>query len=168
MDHDTTESLIYDIANRKGTVKELAIAYGISPKSVREFAEVWHSRIVEAAHKAEIETLQAELEELRAAPSHAPAQQSGTVTPEQLADLWISNKFERLKRLQDIAEATEDMVKSGAMSPAELSMAVREFRSYLMLAANELGQLLHRGSGESSDGDTLSVSIEGVDMDALR
>jgi hypothetical protein len=85
-----------------------------------------------------------------------------------LDELWITNKFERLKRLQDLAELQFQDAAHGDLVGADLSTALREFRSYLALAANELGQLLHRGSGESGTHEMLNVNIEGIDMEQLR
>lgn len=100
---------------------------------------------------------------------HKPDENPAEVTPQQLADLWITSKFERLKRMQQVAEVTEKLIGYGTqLAPAELATAIREYRSYMMLAANELGQLLHRGAGDSGEGDSLNVSIQGVDMDTMR
>jgi hypothetical protein len=98
----------------------------------------------------------------------AEPEQPDRLTPQNLEDLWITNKFERLKRLQAVADETYKAIEQGSESTAELAVVVREFRSYLMLAANELGQLLHRGSGESGTGDSLSVELNGVEMENLQ
>jgi hypothetical protein len=82
--------------------------------------------------------------------------------------MWITNKAQRLQRLQRVADIAYDDIVSGGLVGAELATAVREFRSYLTSAANELGQLLHRGAGDSGTGDYLSVELNGVDMDSLR
>jgi hypothetical protein len=152
MDNRARAELIHAIATRAGTTKQIAEWYAVPPDWLRDFVRVNRAAIEAAKRHAE----QAESD-------------AGTLTPQNLDDLWITNKFERLKRLQAIAETTYDDIQQGAYAGgADLAMAVREFRSYLMLAANELGQLLHRGSGDSGTGDTLSVEITGVDMDALR
>jgi uncharacterized ferritin-like protein (DUF455 family) len=142
--------LISDIAARKYKASELAIYWQIPLDDLKAFVQ---------EHRAMIE---AEAERLNS------PEQPDTVTPQQLEDLWITNKFERLKRLQKVAETTYNAITDGSQSTAELAIVVREFRSYLMLAANELGQLLHRGSGESGTGDSLSVEINGVDMGDLQ
>jgi hypothetical protein len=154
MERYEEQAVINAIATRQGTARELAEKFNTTTEALRLFATEHKERIEQAKRRLEGG------EEEEATPD--------TLTPTQLDDLWITNKFERLKRLQAVAEETENMIVGGGMSAAELSMAVREFRSYLMLAANELGQLLHRGSGDSGAGDTLSVEIAGVDMDALR
>ena len=149
------QSLINAIALRQGTARELAKRFDATPEELREFVTN-NLRAIEAAKR-------------RLTDGAAAIAEVDTVTPVQLDELWITNKFERLKRLQAVAEETYMSITQGAMvTPAEQAMAVREFRSYLMLAANELGQLLHRGSGDAGTGDSLSVDIVGVDMDSLR
>ncbi len=69
--------------------------------------------------------------------------------------------------MQDAAEEMQQLMNS-SLSASELSTAVRELRSYMQLAANELGQLLHRGAGDAGDGSYLSVDINGVNMENLR
>ena len=140
--------LITDIALRTGTAKELARWYGVEIAWLREFV---------AANQEAIE--QARLAAVDDPPEIK--QDAATITPTQLDDLWITKKFERLRRIQTVAERLE---KDAGVD----AMAAREFRSYLTLAANELGQLLHRGAGESSGGDVLNVDIQGVDMENLR
>jgi len=139
--------LINDIALRAGTASELAAMYDVDVEELRVFAENNMDAIKIAKEHYERTSEETEVTE--------------QPTPTQLDDLWITQKFQRLWRIQKIAERLEKDAGYDAM-------AAREFRSYLMLAANELGQLLHRGSGDSGTGDTLSVDIQGVDMDALR
>lgn len=144
--------MIHAIAAREGTARELAVRFGISVDELKTFAAA--NREALEAERRRLETPEAEK----------------AITPAQLGDLWITNKYERLKRLQEVAEDTYDSIlhHSGGLTSAEYSTVVREFRSYLMLAANELGQLLHRGAGDSGEGDSLSVEITGVNMDSLR
>lgn len=142
--------LINAIANREGTGKALSQRFGIPVAELRQFVE---------DNREEIEQAQVDLEE----------QEPEDLTPVDLDGLWITKKFERLRRMQEVAETTYDQIKGGNfMSAAEQAMAVREFRSYLMLAANELGQLLHRGSGERADGEVLSIEMPGIDMDRMQ
>lgn len=150
------QSLINAIATRQGTVSQLAERYDATPDELREFTTT-NLPAIEAAKRRLTE------------PEDA-TEAAATLTPVQLDDLWITNKFERLKRLQVVAEETYGTITTAGTfaSAAEQAMAVREFRSYLMLAANELGQLLHRGSGDAGTGDTLSVDMIGVDMETLR
>lgn len=144
--------LICAIAAREGKASDIANRFGIPVSELKAFV---------AANHPALEAEQRRLEQATEEP--------GELTPGQLDDLWITKKYERLRRLQDIADETYNGIQNGLYTNgAELAMAVREFRSYLMLAANELGQLLHRGSGESGTGDTLSVEIAGVDMEQLR
>lgn len=143
---EDTTALIHDIANREGTASQLAKWYECTVDELRSFVDT---------HRVDIEI---------AAQSNVDI--PGTdVTPEQLDDLWITNKFERLKRLQDVAELAYGAIQRGGYGDATL---VREFRSYLMLAANELGQLLHRGSGDGGAGDVASFHVEGVNLESLK
>lgn len=144
-------ALINAIALREGTAKELANRFKRSVAWLTEFARRNHGEIELVAQRASQE-----------------AEEATEPTPTQLDELWITNKFERLRRLQDLAEEQYRDVATGNLEGAELSTALREFRSYLALAANELGQLLHRGSGDSSSSDILSVEVEGVDMNRLQ
>lgn len=143
---------MHALAYRLGTGKALSQRFGLSLDQLKEFVTENRSQIQRIADGE---------------PEPEPEKEE-VVTPEQLDDLWITNKFQRLRRMQKVAEETEDMIFAGGMTPAELSTAIREFRSYLMLAANELGQLLHRGSGEAGTGDSLHIDIQGVDMETMR
>jgi len=90
------------------------------------------------------------------------------IEPRDLADLWIGNKTARLQRYELIADYLFELIQSNRLAGTDLSTALREFRSYAIAAANELGQLLHRGSGDSGMGDTMSVDIVGIDAESLR
>lgn len=143
-------ALTMAIASRESNAKELAARFGYTVKELKEFVAQNGAELVAARERLDVRASEAE-------PS-----------PEQLDDLWISNKFERLRRLQELAEIQYRDVVTGDLVGPDLSTGLREFRSYLALAANELGQLLHRGSGDSGTSDMLNVNVEGVDMDALR
>jgi transposase-like protein len=143
---DNHDAMIRAIARREGTVRELAHRFGIALDQLRKFA---------ADHMEEIK-------------EYAQQQTTGEPTPEDLDSLWITNKTQRLRRLQEIAEISYRDITAGDLVGAELATATREFRSYLMLAANELGQLLHRGAGDSGEGNYLSVEMNGVNMDELK
>jgi hypothetical protein len=145
------DALITAIALREGTATELAERFKRSVESLKRFARENHQAIALAAERGS----------QRATEGTEP-------TPTELDELWITNKFERLKRLQDLAELQFQDAAHGDLVGADLSTALREFRSYLALAANELGQLLHRGSGESGTHEMLNVNIEGIDMEQLR
>lgn len=144
------QALIRAIVRREGTAKELAERFGYTTKGLREFV---------AQNGAELVTARERI---------ADAEANDEPTPEQLDDLWITKKFERLRRLQKLAEIQYRDATTGNLVGPDLSTALREFRSYLALAANELGQLLHRGSGDSGTSDPLSVVVEGVDMEKLQ
>lgn len=154
MDKETEQRLVYAIALRVGTGQQIADLFGITLHGVKLFAQRNQERLERARERITGEA--------------APQPEAAQPTPGQLSDLWITNKYERLKRLQTIAEEMEKTIANGGMSAAELATAVRELRSYMMLAANELGQLLHRGAGDSGDGSYLSVDIQGVNMENLR
>jgi hypothetical protein len=147
-----TAQLIQEIATRAAPARVLAERYGAAVAELRAFTE---------AHREAIES---------AAEAAKRAEETAEPTPGQLDGLWITNKYERLRRYQDVAAGAYDRLTFGTddMPSAEYATVLREFRSYLMLAANELGQLLHRGAGDSGDGDVLSVDIQGIDMDSLR
>lgn len=144
---DERQQLVHDIATRAGTASELAKWYDSTVDELRQFAKEYKLEIEMAAQSPEDST------------------NSEALTATQLDDLWITKKFDRLMRLQHVADLTYDAIQRGGYGDATL---VREFRSYLTLAANELGQLLHRGSGDSSTDETLSIQIKGVDMEALK
>lgn len=144
-------ALINAIALREGTARQLSKRFNLPVADLRDFLE---------ANRAAIE--QASSAHLYSA---SEPENGAMPTPKQLDDLWLTNKFERLKRIQFLADGMYDSIVSGAYYGDATLM--REYRSYLMLAANELGQLLHRGAGDSG-GDTLSVDIQGIDMENLR
>lgn len=148
LDPQTKVQLIEDVALRRGTAQELSDKYAVPINELREWAKE-NQFLLKLAAK----TFEEEQEKL-----------SETVTPKQLSELWISKKFDRLLRYQKIADALELLIDEGSTDPTVL----REFRSYCLAAANELGQLLHRGAGESSDGATVRYNFGNVDMDALK
>ena len=76
-------------------------------------------------------------------------------------ELWIASKSERLKRYQAIADKLLSTKHHDATS-------LRELRSYMRYAADELGQLLHRGAGGTTDESTVNYSIEGINLEELR
>lgn len=86
------------------------------------------------------------------------------VTPAELGQLWIANKVERLRRYQDVT----DLLYREVMKDPTDSTTLRELRSYMAAVGNELGQLMHRGSGEAGMGDTVSYEIPGVNLENLR
>jgi hypothetical protein len=149
---DDRRQMINDIINRSGTANDISKWYGVPVEELRKFVIDNRERLTLMANSVE------SIDE-----TDEPRDESDTLTPSQLSDLWITNKFQRLYRLQKISEVLYEQAQDNCDS-----VTVREFRSYLILAANELGQLLHRGSGESAGDDVLSVDIQGVDMESMR
>lgn len=148
LDPQTRIALIEDVALRKGTAQELSEKYGISVDELRAWAHENKMLLKLAARKFKEET----------------DKLNDTITPTQLNELWLAKKFDRILRYQIIADELYDQIMQGSTDPTVL----REFRSYCLAAANELGQLLHRGSGEAGDGTTVSYDIKGVNMDAMK
>ena len=90
------------------------------------------------------------------------------VPPDVLDELWISKKSERLRRYQAICDELYYRCTGGDARGLVEATTLRELRSFMRYAAEELGQLLHRGSGEMSEGSTVSYTLPGVDMEDLR
>ena len=134
------DSLVHDIASRQYTIAQLMDDYACTREQLEGFL---------SSNLATIEKARAE---------HFP---------DLVADdpLWIANKNERLQRCQDVADRLYQSLITDGLGDA---VALREFRAYLTYAANELGQLLHRGSGDTASGDMLNVEFTGVDTDTLR
>ena len=144
---EETAQLIASIATREGTAKQIAKWYGVTIAELRRWV---------AEHRDELEAY--------SEPSESEPERRTEPDPQELSDLWITNKFERLKRLERVADACLDEIENGGVDQALL----RELRSYMALPANELGQLLHRGSGESSENALLEVDMVGVNMEDLK
>jgi len=147
-------ALVQDIAGRVAPAGILAKRYGATVAELKGFV---------ADNLTEIQQAQEALD-------NPETPLIDVVTPAQLADLWIANKFDRLVRLQRVADIAHDAIvfSNKDMSSSEQATMIREFRSYMLQAANELGQLLHRGAGDTGETDRLSVDMQGVDMDSLR
>jgi len=150
------EMLLDALARRAGTGAELAKQYGCSVVALRAFVQANHEELTDRREQA--------LSEAQDGPHEAP----DVVTPTQLDELWISNKFQRLSRYQTVADLLYKDLATGQMSGSDLSTAAREFRSYATLAANELGQLLNRGAGDSGDGDSLAIDVGGINLSDLK
>lgn len=144
--------LIDAIASREAPAKELAHKYGYSVADLRAFTE------------ANLEAIQLE----RTALDQQEAEAAATLTPKQLDDLWITNKFERLKRYQAVCDKLYRDAMNRGLAGTEFATALRELRSYMLAVGNELGQLLHRGAGDAGTGDVASYDIQGVDLENLR
>lgn len=137
-----TAELVAAIASREWTAQELSKIFNMSVPELKLFVD---------AHIDQIEEARAVYDELEAE------------SAQELTELWIANKFERLRRLQSVA----NVLYEGAIRTYDATI-LRELRSYLALASNELGQLMHRGSGENTDGAVANYLIDGVDVNDLR
>lgn len=146
----TRIALLNAIAAKEGTASQISQWYGVSVPNLKAFVK---------ANREELERTRDILE----AAEKEQHENSNIVSVNELDALWISKKVDRLQRYQNVADM---LYKELGKDPTD-STALREFRSYLVAAANELGQLLHRGAGESGT-DALNVDIQGVDMDKLR
>lgn len=150
------QALVNSLATREGKASDIARWYTLTPAELSEFVD---------EHRALLEDTRARLLDTATEPPVV----NGEPTPTQLDDLWLTKKFERLKRYQEVAELLyNDLTTNKLLSGSDLSTAAREFRSYCSLASNELGQLLHRGAGDGGDGDTMSIDLNGVNIDSLK
>lgn len=135
-----TPRLIRAIASRAGTAKELAREFGYSVAELRDFAALYHVQIArEKERQARYTTRERDENE----------------------ELWIKSKEARLAKYQDIVD---DLIESQSYD----AVTLREIRSYMRYAAEELGQLLNRGAGMDGDEHPINYTIEGVDMDNLK
>lgn len=141
---DRTDELMQAIAHREGTASQLAHRFQMTVEELRAFVE---------KHKSELDALRSE---------EPDDLDEGDVSPEQLTHLWIANKFERLRRYEEVCDYLQKIIFKGGWDATTL----REYRSYMNYAAQELGQLLNRGAGNAEE-TTVSYSIEGVDMEKL-
>lgn len=150
LDDEAFNELVLDIASREYPTSKLCELWGCTKEDLKAFV---------TEHRMTIELARQEME--------AQEEEStiDVVTPSNLDALWITKKVERLYRLETLADKVYAAMMAGSYADSTL---LREFRSYLTLAANELGQLLHRGSGEATDGDTVTYSFSGIDLDALK
>lgn len=149
------ELLLNALARREGSARELCDWYQLTREQLKQFV---------TDHRVELEARREAAEQEDATEPVDPS----VVTPRQLDELWISNKAARLTRYQEVSDLLYKDLIRGRLSGSELATAAREFRSYAQLAANELGQLLHRGAGDTADGDSLSLDVAGVNIDSMR
>lgn len=138
------------IAAREGSAGQISKAYGVPVPVLRKLVD---------ENKEELARLRQNLLASEREEDDDPA----SVSVADLSSLWITDKTERIRRFQAI---TELLYKEAKKDPTD-STVLRELRSYMAAVANELGQLLHRGSGEAGS-DSLSVDIQGVNMDDMR
>lgn len=150
------DALIISIATREGTASQIAAWYSMTVEELRAFAD---------AHWRELHAARDRANAVVAAPEEVPRD---VVTPSNLDELWISSKLDRLTRYQRIAERLYENIDKGQSVGTEYATDLRELRSYMMAAANELGQLLHRGAGDAGTGDTLGIEITGVDLETMK
>lgn len=133
------QALINAIALREGTAKQLSRRFGLTIDELKAFL---------GEHREEVEEVSEQEKEV--------------------SDLWITNKNERLLRLQTIADKLyQECTEANYVSASEYATVLREFRSYCAAVANELGQLLHRGAGDAGT-DSLTVDFQGVELEDLR
>lgn len=152
------QELVIAIASREGTARELAERFGYTTKELRAFVDENKKAILYARISLEDQEEEATEEDL------AALERGDVVTPAQLDELWISKKIARLTRYETIA----NKLYADAMTSSPDSTVLRELRAYMNAAAQELGQLLHRGAGDSGTGDKLTVHMVGVDPDSFR
>lgn len=157
-EEETTE-LCTQIASRAVTAAQLMDAWNLSYDELNAFVDVYRKRL---------EVMRTRIEKGLPPEEPPPQLEADVVTPDQLDALWITNKYERLRRYQELADIVYQDARDSGLTGADLSTALREFRSYLTTVANELGQLMHRGSGERADGDSVSYNITGVDMETMK
>lgn len=143
------QELIVAIAAREGTARELSKRFDIPITELRAFS------------KANAKAIRIAAEALEDEDTYEPPD---IVTPSTLGDLWIADKSARLKRYELIADRLFSQIMA---HPSADATELRELRFYMTAAANELGQLLHRGAGEQSDGDKLQVEFLGVDPNSF-
>lgn len=143
-------ALMNAIAARDGTASQISQWYGIPVPALRTFVE---------ENKAELKELRQEIE----AEERTDDTSLADVSVSDLDNLWISKKVERLGRFQRIA----DLLFVEAQKDPTDSTVLRELRSYMAAAANELGQLLNRGAGDTST-NSMTIDINGVEMDKLQ
>lgn len=154
MTEEEYRQLITTIAGREGTAEEIAQWWGVSVAWLEQFVEENMQELITERIAIEAGDEEAEEEDENTPPDF--------VTPQQLSELWVSKQAARLERYQNIA----DKLYKESMKPGTDAVALRELRSYLSLAANELGQLMHRGAGNTGADDVLTVQWGGVDPDA--
>lgn len=157
--------IIHAVALREGTARELAERFSMPVAALRAFVTEHEDTIRHIAEEAEWEAQEAAREVAeREQMDSENAFPDDVVSPSDLAELWISKKTERLKRYQIIADRLFEIANHGSTDATVL----RELRSFMRYAAEELGQLLHRGSGDMPEDSTVNYTLPGVDMEQLR
>lgn len=136
--------LIAAIASKQHTGAQLAEMFGRTVPQIRKFVED-NRKEIEAAHLL-MNLLQDEL----------------PLDDESGPKLWITDKNKRLLIYQKMAELL--FVSARITFDATV---LRELRSYMYYAAQELGQLQHRGSA-TGDGNTTTYEIPGLNLELLQ
>lgn len=156
---------MHAVAFREGTGRELAERFGMPVEALRAFVAEHEDSIRRLAEEADWEAENGAQEAGDEETNSESAFPDDMVDPNTLDELWISKKTERLKRYQIIA----DRLFFACVDGRGLSDAttLRELRSFMRYAAEELGQLLHRGSGDMPENSTVNYTLPGVDMDNL-
>lgn len=161
MDHEVRREIIHAIALREGTARELAARFDMPVAALRAFVSEHEDSIRLIAEQAEFEAQRAA--EDAALAEEMEASRPDLVSPAALDELWISKKTERLRRYQIISDQLFEYARAGSTDATIL----RELRSFMRYAAEELGQLLHRGSGEMPENSTVNYTLPGVNMEDL-
>lgn len=169
VDHETEQELIFALARRDGTAKEIARHFNMSKAELLAFVDENRDALELARERVEMAAeiaaeAAAERRKVDAALSGLEGAEDD-LDPNQLDELWITKKYERLKRYQLIVDRLYKLAANG--SGLTDATVLRELRSFMRYAAEELGQLLHRGSGEAGD-SSLTYNLVGVDPDTLR
>jgi len=170
MDSQRRLQLIHAIALREGTTRELAERFSMPIPALKAFLEEHRDTIQHIAEEAEWEAQYEAAADEQAKAAEAQAEEyipPSLVDPVTLDELWISKKSERLRRYQHVADLLYYAVTAQDQRGLTDATTLRELRSFMRYAAEELGQLLHRGSGDGSDGATVKYTLPGVDMDDL-
>lgn len=158
--------IIHAVALRQGTAGELARRFNMPVRALRAFVSEHEDSIRHVAEEAEWEAQRA-----AEAAAHEEEMENAfpesIVSPADLEILWISRKTERLKRYQIIVDLLFLECTNPERSGLNDATTLRELRSYMRYAAEELGQLLHRGSGDMPENSTVTYTLPGVNMEDL-
>ena len=150
--------LIEDIASREYTAKELEDKYGLDRDALLDFRDTHIEEITLVRKRLDEDAaIAAELGD-RDIPIWELLRQLSDV---ELSSLWIIKKSQRLLRYQTIVDLLFTTRDHDATT-------LREIRSYLSNAAEELGQLPNRGSATDGEDTKASYTIIGVDPDELK
>lgn len=181
MDAELRLQIIHAVALREGTARELSERFSMPVAALRAFVAEYEDSIRHIAEEAAWEAEKAAEEATQAKKRKERIAAAGfdyeeidsvsafpddVVSPADLDELWISKKTERLKRYQIIADQLMWACTSRSGKGADATN-LRELRSFMRYAAEELGQLLHRGSGEMGDNSTVNYTLPGVDFEDL-